>query len=271
VLDERLRVVPDGVIGELYIGGFVAVGYAARPELTAQRFIADPDAGHPGERLYRTGDLARVNDRGELEFHGRVDHQVKIRGSRVELGEVESVLEEHPAVRQAVVVVQDGGLAAFLITDDGTDRPETLALREFCRPHLMEQAIPERFEWIDRMPVTATGKADRTALAHRVPVRPTPVAPDRSQWSELQNAVASIWSEVLGHDECGQQDNFFMVGGTSLKLIDLFERLDEQWPGAIDVAALFDLATIEKQAAAIATSQGMTAPATAGAGRSFET
>ncbi len=257
VLDERLQPVPTGTTGELYIGGFVAMGYAARPALTAERFVADPTGHGPGERLYRTGDLASVNERGELEFHGRVDHQVKIRGNRVELGEIEHVLEEHPAVRQVVAVFGHGQLVAFLVADTtGADRPSTLVLREFCRAHLVEHAIPERFEWIDRLPVTATGKADRAALAARISAGSPVDAPGHEEWSSVQNTVAAAWTAVLGHAESGLRDNFFVVGGTSLKLIDLFERLEETWPGAINIAELFDLPTIEKQAEVITRSQG---------------
>jgi amino acid adenylation domain-containing protein len=269
VLDERLRPTPDGEIGELYISGFVAMGYAARPALTAERFVADP-AGRRGARMYRTGDLASVNDRGELEFHGRVDHQVKIRGSRVELGEVEHVLEDHPVVRQAVVVARDARLVAFLVPEPGVEWPSTLKLRDFCREHLMDQAIPERFERIERLPVTATGKADRTALAQRIPHEPGPCGPDRPRWSAVQVAVADAWAAVLGHAECDLDDNFFVVGGTSLKLIDLYERLDERWPGAIEIAELFDLVTIGKQAEAVVRGAGAGEPARSGTRRDFE-
>ncbi|RBM10742.1 non-ribosomal peptide synthetase [Streptomyces sp. PT12] len=258
VLDERLRPVPDGATGELYIGGaYVAIGYARAPGRTAERFVADP-FGPPGARLYRTGDLARRDERGALHYHGRTDHQVKIRGARVELGEVEAAIEAHPAVDQAVVVRADTGgeaprLIAFLTAAAGHVPPDARELRRHCRGFLVEQALPGRFVPMERMPLSPMGKADRAALAALVPAEPPGGArpPGQERWSGHQRAVWDMWADVLGHRDVGLEDNFFGVGGNSLKIVDLYSRLDERWPGVVRAGELFDLITVAAQAGAI--------------------
>lgn len=255
VLDERLREVADGELGELYVGGaFVAIGYARAPGRTAERFVADP-FGPPGARLYRTGDLARRDADGTLHYHGRTDHQVKVRGARVELGEIEAVLETHPVVEQAVVICEerDGDalrLTAFLVPAAGHGPPNPRDLRRHCRDQLVDQALPDRFVPVERLPLTATGKADRAALAALPPAAAegTERPAGRGLRTGTRRVVGEIWAEVLGHRDAGPEDNFFVVGGDSLKVVDLYRRLDARWPKAVRAGELFDLVTIAAQA-----------------------
>ncbi|MER5965972.1 amino acid adenylation domain-containing protein [Streptomyces sp. NPDC002057] len=266
VLDDRLREVATGEQGELYIGGaFVALGYARAPGTTAERFVASP-FGPAGARMYRTGDLAHRDANGALHYRGRTDQQVKIRGARVELGDVEAALEAHPAVDQAVVICTrtEGGepmLTAFVTPAPGHTAPEPRELRRHCRFHLVEQALPTRFVPLDRMSLTSTGKADRRSLAALVPPvtgepAPRPEGEDgpaggADDRTVLRRAVRDIWADVLGHDDAGPEDNFFGAGGNSLKVIELYSALDERWPGAVRVGELFDLTTIAAQARAL--------------------
>ncbi|MFC9607064.1 amino acid adenylation domain-containing protein [Streptomyces niveus] len=258
VLDDKLREVADGETGELYIGGaFVALGYARAPGATAERFIASP-FGPPGARLYRTGDLARRDERGALHYHGRTDQQVKIRGARVELGDVEAAIEAHPAVDQAVVVCTGPAadaptLTAFLTPAPGRTPPDPRELRRHCRLHLVEQALPTSFVPTDRMPLTSTGKVDRTALAALVPAagEHPPRPRDDDGWTHLQSVLRTVWADVLGHPDAGTDDNFFGLGGNSLKVLELYSALEERWPGTVRAGELFDLTTIAAQARAI--------------------
>jgi amino acid adenylation domain-containing protein len=301
VLDERLRQVPPGERGELYIGGgFVALGYAGQPARTAERFVADP-YGPPGARLYRTGDIAHVDASGALHCHGRTDHQVKIRGARVELGETEAVLETHPRIGQAVVVHDTSGpeprLVAFLTpATPGDPAPAWGELREHCGEHLVEQAVPVLFHALERMPRSSSGKADRNALAAMIAQAPGSFAQDAQYGQYGQDgrygpgahtpvattgtaamadttapagtaadpadhlrAVTEIWAAVLGHGESGPDDNFFSVGGSSLRVIDLHKRLERRWPGVLRVGELFDLTTIAAQAEALTARLGVRA------------
>ncbi|WP_280314911.1 non-ribosomal peptide synthetase [Nocardia wallacei] len=258
VLDGRLRPARHGTRGELYLGGAqIADGYAARPGQTATRFVADPFSPEPGGRMYRTGDLARVDANGDIEFHGRADSQVKVRGVRVERGAVEAVLEGHPAVRETVVldaVDADGAvyLAAFWIPADGA-APSIAALTEYCAEHLAPESVPERFVRIDALPIAAgSSKLDEAALRALLsaPLEHRP-APSREQWTDNERAVGEIWSEVLVHDEFDRDDRFFDVGGNSHRVVALHLRLEARWPGAISVGMLFDLDTVAAQAGAL--------------------
>jgi non-ribosomal peptide synthetase component F len=223
--------VPVGVVGELYIGGLgVARGYLNRPGLTAERFVPDPFGGTPGARLYRTGDLARRRADGLLEFLGRTDDQVKIRGHRVELGEVEAVLARHPDVGQAAAVARedrpgDRRLVAYIATEPGRPAPSVADLRGFLGRMLPEPMIPSAFMIMDALPLTPNGKIDRNEL-------PAPEAgrgdsgldyvPPRGP---IEEAVAGLWSELLGVGRIGVRDNFFELGGHSLLATQLLARL----------------------------------------------
>ena len=261
VLDAAGQPVPAGVAGELHLGGVgLARGYLNRPELTAERFVPDPRSPEPGARLYRTGDRARWRADGVLEYLGRLDHQVKLRGMRVELGEVEAVLAGHPAVREAVVTVRedggDGHLAAWVVL-----RPEARLERETLRHFLAEQLpvtmIPRAVVTLDALPVTAHGKLDRAALPDpderdllRAAVREAPATP-------LEQALAHMWADLLGVTEIGRHDDFFAIGGHSLLAARLASRLRERLGVDVPLRLIFEAPVLADLAEAILENQLM--------------
>ncbi|HEU0301738.1 MAG TPA: MupA/Atu3671 family FMN-dependent luciferase-like monooxygenase, partial [Longimicrobium sp.] len=222
VADRALRPAPTGVPGELLLGGpGVARGYLGRPGLTAERFVPDPFSGDPGARLYRTGDLARRRTDGRLEFLGRLDHQVKLRGHRIELGEVEAALRAHPAVRDAVAAARGEGaasrLVAFYVPAAGVPAPDEGALRAALQDALPEYMVPAAFVALEALPLTPNGKIDRKALP--ADDRPRPKSEFRPPESGMERAVAEVWREVLRVERVGVDDNFFELGGTSLLVV----------------------------------------------------
>ncbi|NNH69584.1 non-ribosomal peptide synthetase [Nocardia uniformis] len=259
LLDERLRPVRRGDRGDLYLGGGqITDGYAARPGLTAARFVADPFATEPGARMYRTGDLARADAQGDIEFHGRADSQVKVRGVRIERDAVEAVLEAHPAVREAVVLpvldVDDTVyLAAFWVpVDDGAVPPPPSVLAEFCAGRVLPEAVPARFVTIAALPIAAgSSKLDEAVLRALLTESVDRQSVSRDGWTDTERAIAEIWSEVLLHDEFVREDRFLDVGGNSHRVVALHMRLEARWPGGISVGLLFDLDTVAAQAAAL--------------------
>jgi amino acid adenylation domain-containing protein/non-ribosomal peptide synthase protein (TIGR01720 family) len=213
VLDNRMRPVPPGVAGELYVGGAgVALGYLNRPELTAQRFVADPWA--PGRRMYRTGDVVRWTAEGRIDYLGRADDQVKIRGHRVELGEVATVLTEHPAVGQAVVVADGGRLVAYAVT--AADAGE---IRSWAAERLPAYLVPATVVPLGALPLTVNGKLDRAALP-----KPTFTTGGRQPDGPGEQRIAALFAEVLGLDEVGAEDSFFDLGGDSIAAMRLTSR-----------------------------------------------
>ncbi|MFD2473313.1 non-ribosomal peptide synthetase [Amycolatopsis silviterrae] len=227
VLDADLRPVPPGVPGELCLAGAgLARGYRDRPGLTADRFVADPD-GPPGERMYRTGDLVRWRPDGTLEFLGRRDDQVKLRGFRVEPGEVEAVLAKHPDVAQAAVVVREDQPGAKQLVAYVVSAVEEDKLREFLARSLPDYLVPPVFVALDRFPVSANGKLDRHALPAPRAAKTRHVEPE----TETERALAAIWAEVLGADRVGTQDSFFALGGDSLRSLHI----------SAQASALFDI------------------------------
>lgn len=253
--DPHGGLVPFGVPGEMYVGGpGLARGYLNRPELTAERFVPDPL--RPGERLYRTGDLARRLPNGELEYLGRIDQQIKIRGFRVELGEIELALVEHPAVREAVVVLSGGGddgrLLAYVVPANSSTPPERDALRAHLRGALPSYMLPHAFEILSELPLNRNGKVDRRAL-------PAPAPPTAQSTSEPRTAteerVASIWADVLDIERIGPNDNFFERGGQSLLAVRAASRLREAFSIELPVARLFELQTVAELAAHIEAAQ----------------
>ncbi|MGW4283509.1 non-ribosomal peptide synthase/polyketide synthase, partial [Nocardia sp. NPDC004750] len=243
VLDARLRPVPAGVPGELYLAGVqLARGYLDRPGRTGDRFVADP-FGPPGERMYRTGDLVRWNASGELEFLGRADFQVKIRGLRVELGEIESVLlAATPAVTQAAVLVRDDRgvgerLVAYLVTDGPV---EIAAVRDAVAQRLPGYMVPQAFVVLDRFPVNASGKLDRSALPAPVIAGVVFEAPSGA----AEELVAETFTALLGVDEVGAEDDFFALGGNSLSATQLAARLGKATGGEVAVRTIFDAPTV---------------------------
>ncbi|MEV5717607.1 non-ribosomal peptide synthase/polyketide synthase [Amycolatopsis mediterranei] len=218
VLDAGLRPVPIGVAGELYVSGAgLARGYLDRPGLTATRFLADP-FGAPGTRMYRTGDLVRWRADGTLEFLGRADDQVKIRGFRIEPGEIVAVLRKHGGVRDAAVVADGQRLIAYFVGDPGSADPGS-GLREHVAAALPAHFVPAAFVRLDALPLTANGKLDRRAL-------PAPAAPEESAGyaapeTETEEVLAAIWAEALDLDRVGVEDNFFALGGDSLRSLQI--------------------------------------------------
>ncbi|HSS50618.1 MAG TPA: amino acid adenylation domain-containing protein, partial [Thermoanaerobaculia bacterium] len=245
--------VPVGVPGEIFVGGAgLARGYLGRPELTAERFVPDPFAAQPGARLYRSGDLARRRGDGDLEYLGRIDHQVQIRGFRVELGEIEAALTGHPGVREAVVLARDAGegevwVTAYVVPRDG----ETPAgeLRRHLSSVLPEYMLPRSFVSLDALPLTATGKVDRRALPEPAAGRPRPSS--GAPRSPVEHALAEIWSEVLGVGAPGIHDDFFDLGGHSLVAAQVASRARAAFGVELPLRLLFEQPTVAGLAAAV--------------------
>ncbi|HEX9936473.1 MAG TPA: condensation domain-containing protein, partial [Longimicrobium sp.] len=252
VVDAALAPLPVGVPGELYVGGAgVARGYLGRPGLTAERFVPDPFGGEPGARLYRTGDRVRWLTDGRLDFVGRVDHQVKVRGYRIEPGEIEARLAEHPAVREAVVLAREDEpgekrLVAYVVGDPtaGAD-----VLRAYLGETLPEYMVPPAYVHLEMLPLTPNGKLDRKALP----------SPDGEAFArhgyeapvgEVERALAEVWSEVLGVERVGRHDDFFEMGGHSLLALQMASHVEqvldlEMAPGKVfEFPVLKDLAEV---------------------------
>ncbi|WP_095118443.1 non-ribosomal peptide synthase/polyketide synthase [Pseudomonas sp. Irchel s3f10] len=249
ILDAYDQPVPKGVSGQLHIGGVgVARGYHRLPQMQAERFIDSPFVA--GDRLYRTGDLARYNNDGDLEFLGRNDFQIKLRGLRLEPGEIEARLIEHPAIREAVVMVRDERLVAWYTLRAGIETPNLEVLRAHVFERLPEYMVPGAYVLLDALPLTPNDKVDRKALpepgADAVINRPY-VAPQ----GEVETAMARIWAEVLNVEQVGRHDNFFELGGHSLlavRLVNLLRRGGMQ----VSLAELFQHPSIESAAALLA-------------------
>ncbi|MEB3362032.1 MAG: amino acid adenylation domain-containing protein, partial [Synechococcaceae cyanobacterium] len=247
LLDEQVQPVPIGVSGQLYIGGAgVCRGYLNRSELTAQRFLPDPFAAEQGARMYNTGDLARWRPDGNLEFHGRSDFQIKLRGFRIEFGEIEALLRHCQGVDQAVVSLKEDNageqhLVAFLT---GTPAGPS-ELRSALAASLPQHMLPDAFVVLPSLPLTSNGKVDRMAL-------PTPsfegnLKPGAAPSSERERQLLALWSQVLGHSSFGVEDNFFQIGGHSLAAAQLAALADRHWPNELSVARIFLHPTIDQQ------------------------
>jgi amino acid adenylation domain-containing protein len=266
VLDADGRPVPPGTAGELYVGGAgVARGYVGRPELTRARFVPGP--AESGGRLYRSGDSCLVRPDGELQYLGRLDHQVKLRGYRIELGEIEAALRSHAAVEEAVVRLDErdateARLVAYVVTVDSA----AVALEEL-RAHLgrtlPDYMLPAAFVTLDRLPLTPNGKVDRSALPDPGPERPAlsvPLVPPRTP---IHKQLADIWAEVLGVAEVGLDDDFFELGGHSMLAVRVIALARERYGLAISLRSLFDAPTV-----ALLADQLDERPALAGSGHS---
>ncbi|MGK2915905.1 MAG: amino acid adenylation domain-containing protein, partial [Porticoccaceae bacterium] len=254
ILDTELQPVPVGVIGELHIGGVgLARGYLNRPELTAERFIADPFRS--GERLYRTGDLARYLPDGTIEYSGRIDHQVKLRGFRIEPGEIESALCAHAEVRQCVVLAREDHpgtkrLVAYAVVDDLDI--DVSALTEHLRQRLPEHMIPSVIVPLTDLPLTNSGKLNRKALPE--PDIGSSDAEFVAPRSPLEHNLAQIWRELLGAERIGVHDNFFDLGGHSLLATRMMARLRSNLAAEVPLRLLFEAPTVAELAARIAAS-----------------
>ena len=252
IVDAALRPVPIGVPGELCIGGVaLARGYHSRPDLTAAQFVPDPFAGN--SRLYKTGDLARYGENGEIEFLGRIDHQVKIHGFRIESGEIEAGLKQHPRVQDALVTAREGAdghafLAAYLIPSGPA--PDTDNLREFLAGKMPAYMVPTAFIFLDRFPLTSSGKVSRKDLPE-----PGGVTLDRTAYRAPANPdeelLAGIWSEVLGLKGLGAEADFFKLGGHSLLANQVIVRVRKAFAAAVPLETLFTHPTVEGFAAAL--------------------
>ena len=250
ILDRYLQPVPIGVTGELHIGGDgLARGYLDQPELTAERFVPDPFSGEAGERLYKTGDLTRWLPDGQIEFVGRNDFQVKVRGFRVELGEIETVLRTHEGVRDAVVVARsDMYLTAYVVAARG---PLPLAgeLRAFLKEKLPEYMLPHFYLFLDKLPLTPHGKVDRQALPRPEGSARESDAPFVAPRSAIEAVLAEVFAEVLRVERVGVNDNFFDLGGHSLLATQLISRVRNDFQPDWPLRKIFEAPTVAALAA----------------------
>ncbi|TMR21980.1 amino acid adenylation domain-containing protein [Nonomuraea turkmeniaca] len=260
VLDAAMRPVPLGVVGELYVGGAgVGRGYLGEARLTAERFLPDPYAAVPGARLYRTGDLVRRLPSGDLEFIGRQDHQVKVRGNRVELGEVEAALESFTGVRRAVAVVKpeagrpldgegagDRGneLVAYVVPTAGGD-VRIADLRAHLRARVPSYMVPNAFVVLDSLPTLPSGKVDRAALPDRDGSRPELESAFVAPRTYQEEVLAGLWREILGIERIGVHDDFFDLGGHSLRAAVLAARIEAAFDAPVPLRAFLEHPTIE--------------------------
>ena len=259
ILDPARHPVPVGVPGELCIGGDgVARGYRAQPELTAERFIPNPFAAAPGERLYRTGDLARYWPDGRIEHLGRLDFQVKIRGFRVEVGEVETVLRRHPSLAEVVVAARDDRAGAKQLVAYVVARPDQAPVpsevRAFAQAHLPAYMVPSHVVTLEALPLTANSKVDVKALPEPTGERGGAAEPPRLPSGPLEMQLTALWQHVLGQDTVAVHDDFFDLGGHSLKAVQLLSHVERVYGRRLPLAALFEAPTVARMAALLAES-----------------
>ncbi|HSS52061.1 MAG TPA: condensation domain-containing protein, partial [Thermoanaerobaculia bacterium] len=245
LLGPHLELVPVGVPGEICVGGAgLARGYLDRPELTAERFVPDPFSHNPGERLYRSGDLARYRPDGELDYLGRRDHQVKVRGFRIEPGEIEAALLAHGAVRSAAVLPRrDSSGSVSLVAFVEASEVSAGELRELLRGRLPEYMVPAAFVLLESMPLTVNGKLDRKALAG-LPLEPAGSAGDGEPRTRTEERVAGIFAEVLSLERVGPAADFFALGGHSLLATQVAARLRTVFGVEVAVRTVFEAPTV---------------------------
>ncbi|MGA9773578.1 MAG: amino acid adenylation domain-containing protein [Blastocatellia bacterium] len=263
LLDAQLRQVPIGVTGELYIGGTnLARGYLQQPALTAEKFLPDPFGCEPGARLYKTGDIARYVPDGKIDFIGRADHQVKVRGFRIELEEIEATLLEHSQVREAVVAAANNHegqkrIVAYLTAEDGASLT-TSQMHGYLKERVPQYMIPSAFVILDKFPLTPNGKVNRRALPDPGEARPALQATFAPPATFVESTLARIWADVLGLDRIGIHDNFFELGGDSILSIRIIARLGQAGIH-LTPQQIFNHQTIAELAAVAGTSERLEA------------
>jgi acyl-CoA synthetase (AMP-forming)/AMP-acid ligase II/acyl carrier protein len=247
IVDRSFNSVPVGVPGELCIAGDgLARGYLNHSDLTAEKFVPNPFGDMPGQRLYRTGDLARYLFDGNIEFLGRMDHQVKVRGYRIDLGEIETALRRHPRVSETVVAAEDEvsddkRLVAYVVTDRPVDISE---LRNFLKLTLPDSMIPSAFVFLDSLPLTPSGKIDRRGLPKPDRRRPEFESAFVAPSTPTEELLARIWTDVLKLDRVGVDDNFFDLGGHSLLATQVVSRLRDAFRVELPLRSLFERPTV---------------------------
>jgi acyl-coenzyme A synthetase/AMP-(fatty) acid ligase/acyl carrier protein len=254
VLDPAGRPVPVGVPGELHIGGVgLARGYLGQPAQTARRFVPDPFSPEPGSRLYRTGDVVRWRSDGQLEFVGRQDRQMKVRGFRIEAGEVESALRGQDGVADCAVLARssDGTgpadtLVAYVVPDGAAPQPDVL--RDRLGRLLPEYLVPAVFIPVDRLPLTPSGKLDEHALPStaEAAARARGAASRRTPQTTAEQVVVTLWTEVLGVDEIALDDDFFALGGNSIKATQVVSRVSRAYQVDLPLRSVFQARTVER-------------------------
>ncbi|MBD2812215.1 non-ribosomal peptide synthetase, partial [Xenorhabdus sp. Vera] len=264
ILDSRGQPVPLGVAGEIYIGGVgVARGYLNRPQLTAERFLLDPFSQNAGARMYKSGDLGRWLPDGNIEYLGRNDFQVKLRGFRIEPGEIEARLKQCHGIHDAIVIVREDmpdenaavqkRLVAYLLPQEGTELVPA-ELRQQLAQHLADYMLPSAFVTLEAFPLMPNGKLDRQALpvpdASAIVVR-SYEAPN----SDEEILLAQIWQNLLGLEQVGRHDHFFELGGHSLMLVQLATRIQDEFLVNIPISSLFLFPQLAEQADLILTAQ----------------
>lgn len=254
ILDRHLQPVPVGVPGELHIGGVgLARGYLNRPDLTNAKFILNPFSSELGARLYKTGDVARYLPDGNIEFLGRLDNQVKIRGCRIELGEIETVLSQHPDIKETVVIPREDQpgeqrLVAYIIPQHLETVPTPSELRDFLQKELPDYMVPSAFVTLDALPLKSNGKVDFQALPAPKGLRPELKATYVMPETEAEQLIANIWQEVLRLDKVGIYDNFFDLGGHSLLVVQVHNKLSQIFGQDLSVVEMFRYTNIHSLA-----------------------
>jgi len=249
ILTQHGDLISDKGKGEIHVAGDgLARGYLNHPDLTAEKFTPDPGEDHPGSRMYRTGDIGRYNTEGNIQFLGRQDTQVKIRGHRVELGEIEGALRRHPSVTQGIVLTKkrecaEASLIAYVVLQTGTFFAKNDIL-EHLRIRLPFYMIPDEVLLIDHVPLTETGKIDRRALSEMEPVQLSSLETDSTPKTIWGKRIADIWKEVLGIEKLEVHDNFFDLGGQSLKAIQIMNRIRKSYNISLPIQTIFDFPTV---------------------------
>jgi len=249
ILDPQGQAVPVGVPGEIHIAGDgVTGGYLNRPELTAEKFVADPFSSKPGAKMYRTGDLGRYLADGRIEFEGRIDNQVKVRGYRIELGEIEAVLGKHPAVQECAVIARedvpgDKRLVGYVVAVPGQS-PSVTELRAWVKERLPEYMTPVALVTLERFPLSPNGKVDRKHLPAPDYVRPELGRAYREARTPAEEVIAGIWAEVLKLDQVGTEDDFFELGGHSLLATQIVSRIRQAFRVELPLRAMFEAPTV---------------------------